>query len=290
MIARRTISIHRPPVEPAPPDPPSRMFLWTRPLEWFPRFKQFVFKRLYQYLARYDHDDWTFMNYGYADGGRLLYLKAEDEADRYCIQLYEKVTSGVDLRGKSLLEVGCGRGGGLSYLHRYRGPGPCRGVDLSPKAVAFCADRHRGGFNLLFRVGDALALPYDEAQFDVVLNVESSHCYPSRSAFFREVHRVLKPGGTFCFADLHEAEHDDLMRQWLLQAGFRIVEQEDLTPEVLRALELDDARKRDLIASRAPWLLRRAVGCFAGLVGSRTHRSFVVGARRYTRWQLTKVL
>ncbi len=43
------------------------MFLYTHPLEWFPRFKQRVYGWLYQFLARYDYEDWTFTNYGYAD-------------------------------------------------------------------------------------------------------------------------------------------------------------------------------------------------------------------------------
>jgi len=282
MTALRTIPIHCPAAKP-------RMFLWTHPLEWFPRFKQWAFKRLYQYLAGFTFDDWTMMNYGFEpDDSERLTLKAQDEPDRYCIQLYERVTAGVDLRGNSLLEVGCGRGGGLSYLHRYRGPGPTRGCDLSPRAVAFCANRHRDGFNLQFRVGDALALPYDDAMFDCVVNVESSHCYPSRAKFFAEVYRVLKPGGTFCYADLHEAGVNLEIGQRLHEAGFFRVEREDLTPGVLRALELDDDRKRQLIATRAPLGLRTLVGMFAGLVGTRTHRSFVVGARQYTRWKLRK--
>jgi SAM-dependent methyltransferase len=230
------------------------MFLYTRILEAFPRLKQRVFLALYQYLARYDHVSWTFMNYGHApEMGRPLRLLTEDEADRYCIQLYEKVTSGVSLHGKAILEVGSGRGGGLSYLHRYRRPASSRGVDLSPLAVNFCNERHRRtGDDLWFRTGDALALPYNEATFDVVVNVESSHCYPSRLAFFHEACR------------------------------------EDLTPGVLRALKLDDARKRTMINQLCPWILRRPVSAFAAVVGSRTYTSFVLGARQYTRWLAVK--
>jgi SAM-dependent methyltransferase len=266
------------------------MFLYTRILEAFPRLKQRVFLALYQYLARYDHVSWTFMNYGHApEMGRPLRLLTEDEADRYCIQLYEKVTSGVSLHGKAILEVGSGRGGGLSYLHRYRRPASSRGVDLSPLAVNFCNERHRRtGDDLWFRTGDALALPYNEATFDVVVNVESSHCYPSRLAFFHEACRVLKPGGYFCFADLHEAYEDVAMYDWLQEAGFAIAEREDLTPGVLRALKLDDARKRTMINQLCPWILRRPVSAFAAVVGSRTYTSFVLGARQYTRWLAVK--
>src|SRR3954451_23597396 len=270
------------------------VLLYTRALEPFPRLKQRLFWLLYQYLGRYEYADWTFMNYGYKtplQSGKPLQLFAGDEPDRFCIQLYECVTAGAQLNGRSLLEIGCGRGGGLSYLHRYRGPRMSRGLDIAPRAVAVCLSRHvrPGVGDLWFRVGDALATDYDDGAFDVVVNVESSHCYPSRFDFFREVRRVLKPGGTFCYADLHESEAAAGMESALREAGFAVIQREDLTPGVLRALAADDARKRELILARAPWFLRPAINSFAGVVGSRTHRSFLVGARQYTRWLLRRV-
>ncbi len=262
------------------------MYLLTHPFEWFPRTKQRIFNLLYLYLARFDYQDWVFMNYGYNDATAChRKLRPEDEADRYCCQLYDQVVFGVCLKNKTVLEVGCGRGGGLSFLKRYHFPAGADGVDLCQKAIAFCRRRHGG--NLCFRAGDATDLPYDDAQFDVIVNVESSHCYPSRLAFFREAYRVLKSGGKFCFADLHEAGERNI-GQWLIEAGFTIDVCEDITSGVLDALRLDNARKQQLIESKCPRLLRGPFGSFAGLTGSRVHRSFETGARRYTRWQLSK--
>ena len=55
---------------------------------------------------------------------------------------------------------------------------------------------------LAFEVGDAERMPFPDASFDAVVNVESSHCYPSMPAFLSEVRRVLRPGGHFLYADL----------------------------------------------------------------------------------------
>ena len=49
--------------------------------------------------------------------------------------------------------------------------------------------------------GSALDLPFPDASFDVVLNVEASNDYGDRRRFFREVARVLKPDGIFLYAD-----------------------------------------------------------------------------------------
>ena len=62
------------------------------------------------------------MNYGWASldpTASALTLRPEDEPNRYCIQLYHRVASVVDLCGSDVLEVGCGRGRGASYVMRY---------------------------------------------------------------------------------------------------------------------------------------------------------------------------
>ena len=51
-------------------------------------------------------------------------------------------------------------------------------------------------------MGDAENLPFDDASFDVVTNLESSHTYPDIRAFLGQVRRVLRPGGWFLHTDL----------------------------------------------------------------------------------------
>lgn len=51
-----------------------------------------------------------------------LPLDAADERNRYCIQLYHRTAAQADLSGRRVLEVGCGNGGGASYLTRTMRP------------------------------------------------------------------------------------------------------------------------------------------------------------------------
>lgn len=44
------------------------------------------------------------------------------------------------MRGKSLLETGCGKGGGTNYLMNAVKPSKCVGVDLSPQCINFCKE------------------------------------------------------------------------------------------------------------------------------------------------------
>src|SRR4028119_2184731 len=66
-----------------------------------PRLKRLLWKQAYELLAkRYQKADWTFMNYGYAPvdpSAATPHLKAEDEPDRYSIQLYHHLVSAVEM-------------------------------------------------------------------------------------------------------------------------------------------------------------------------------------------------
>jgi len=149
------------------------------------------------------------MNYGYADpaadADAIPHLLPSDERDRLCIQLYLHAIDHSDLRGKDVLEVGSGRGGGSSYISRYLEPRAMTGMDFSPAAVEL-SNRCRRGPGLTFVRGDAQSMPFPASSFDAVVNIESSHCYESMDTFLSEVCRVLRPGGRFFFADLRSMD------------------------------------------------------------------------------------
>jgi SAM-dependent methyltransferase len=164
---------------------------------------KYTFPLLTRYHTRYHSaEDVVFLNFGYEeDPPMALPLAASDEANRFCIQLYHRTATQVDLSGKRVLEVGCGHGGGASYLMRTLRPASYTGLDLNPAGIDFCRKRHNLA-GLDFVRGDAENLPFDDQSFDAVINIESSHCYPHFSRFLAEVARVLRAGGHFLYADL----------------------------------------------------------------------------------------
>lgn len=74
-------------------------------------------------------------------------------------------------------------------------------TDLSPGMVeAARANAEALGFTVQGRVADAERIPYDDNTFDVVVGHAVIHHIPDVEAAFREVLRVLKPGGRFVIA------------------------------------------------------------------------------------------
>ena len=105
-------------------------------------------------------------------------------------------------RPRRMLEVGCGPGRGLDLISRLEEGSSFVGLDLSPKAIEYAKQHCSNSQRVTFMQGDAEALPFADAEFDVVLNIESSHNYPHLERFFAEAVRVLKPGGYLVHADM----------------------------------------------------------------------------------------
>lgn len=260
-------------------------------LEHSPFLRRMMWRWWYSRLAkRYKGSDWTFMNYGHVPpaGEPPLALRPEEEPDRFCAQLYHRVASGAPLAGKEVLEVGSGRGGGASFVARYHAPAKITGADFSPQAVALCQKRHASVANLSFVVGDAENLPFPDARFDAVLNVESSHCYGHVDKFYAEVARVLRPGGVFLYTDFRATEDVPAWHAALAAPGWERVAFEDITDAVADAMEADDARKRALIAEFIPPRFQHLFGEFAGLVGGQMHTGFRTRKIQYHRFVFRK--
>ena len=253
-----------------------RFFVWL--FGKLPNLRRKLAHYSYERLASRLHNrEWTFMNYGFVPAaGAALELAPEDEADRLSIQLYHRAVSPVDLRGKRVLEVGSGRGGGASFLARYHHAAHVTGADFSAHAVALARSFHAAVDNLEFTEGDAENLPFPDARFDVVVNVESSHCYGQMDKFLSEVFRVLRPGGYFLYTDFRApTDIASLERMLDGQSGWQRVAHEDITGAVVAALEAGDAEKRKLIKRLVRRRgARKPAGEFAGLVGSRMYEIF----------------
>jgi SAM-dependent methyltransferase len=253
----------------------------------FPRTRRFIWKRFYNVLSsNWSDPGWRFMNYGWLPPEPIPGLTTVEEPDRAFIGLYHQAIDGLPLQGARLLEVGSGRGGGAAWMAGRPSVAGVVGVDLSPRTVARAARLHEDVPGLDFQVGDAEALPFTDAGFDVVVNIESSHCYGSMPRFAGEVARVLRPGGWFSWADMRSpAMLPDLDRAFA-EAGLVLEAERDLTDGVVRAMEATEARKKLNVARFrlvAP-LLREFGGMQGSLIQAALRRRKVVYlARRYRR-------
>lgn len=147
--------------------------------------------------------------------------------------IFEMLERGLpDWRDKAILDAGCGTG---AILKRLGNPAKNVGVDLAPKAIAFC--KERGLDNV--QQADISALPFADESFDAVIS--SSVLYhewvKDLDGAVSELRRVLRPDGLLfvilpAFRFLHSAHDDAVMtarrfrkhevRSLLVENGFAI--------------------------------------------------------------------
>ena len=245
------------------------------------KLKNFLYRIWYWYISTIDKEaEVIFMNFGYSKDKHRIELDKIDEKNRYSAQLYHLVATGVDIKGKDILEVGCGRGGGLSYINRYLTPGSATGVDLNKKAIEFCKIYYSNE-NIKFSQANAQNLDFQDNTFDVVINIESSHRYSQMDMFLQEAYRVLKPGGFFLFADFRNKMELDELNTQLNQSDFHLVKEEIITHNVVEALKLATPERLELIKKLIPKFLQYLGKNFAATEGTMTYNKFVTREFEY---------
>ncbi|MCX6938522.1 MAG: class I SAM-dependent methyltransferase [Verrucomicrobia bacterium] len=255
-----------------------KLYRALRKSRHFPRAYFEILSTLFRNRA-----DWTCINYGYKPlGGPELALEPRDESERYPLQLYHLVASGAELNGRDVLEISSGRGGGASFVARYHRPRSYTGMDIAASAVRFCKRQHQVP-GLTFVQGDAMALPMADASFDAVLSVEASHNYTDRAHVFRQIHRLLRPGGYFLYTDV--LTHSLYLKAvgFLRESGFEILKDEVISPEVLASMQAEDARKLRMIESCMPGFLNRFARFCVGTTDSYPYLKIKEGESTYFR-------
>ncbi|HSA80154.1 MAG TPA: methyltransferase domain-containing protein, partial [Geminicoccaceae bacterium] len=211
-------------------------------------------ENLYDRLYSLRWGDATTNNYGFAPAETV-------EPERFQLQLYTELLKLLeDTAGAAgierVLEVSCGRGGGLRHLvQRLPGAKQVVGLDSSMHAIRFCRTRYAALPHVAFVRAHALRLPFPAGSFDLVINVEASHAYRDDAAFLREVRRVLRVRGRLLYADHRTRRKVPRLEQLARAAGFAGA-LHDVTSNVVRACDLDSERRKALIRSGLPWWSR----------------------------------
>ena len=128
----------------------------------------------------------------YFDGKAHLYPETIDEDDGRVMEILDIAG---DLGGKTVLDIGCGKGRFLRILGKHFPDLQLHGLDISDEMVKCCPE------NVIATAGSMHEINYPDSHFDFVYSVEVlEHSVDVLSAL-NEMVRVLKPGGKFVIID-----------------------------------------------------------------------------------------
>jgi SAM-dependent methyltransferase len=103
-----------------------------------------------------------------------------------------------DLKGRTVLCVGCGTGEECAHLTSLGAK--VMGIDISEGLIEYAKKSYP---NLEFHVMDMEKLDFPDATFDFIYSSLVMHYISSWEKTLQNIHRALKPGGTFLFSTHH---------------------------------------------------------------------------------------
>ena len=115
-----------------------------------------------------------------------------------------EMLGGIDSRNKSVLDVGSGLGAIAIALVRDYQAASVIGVDVEPHLVEHSRERARkAGLadKVSFEQVTPGTLPFKDNSFDIVVTKDAIVHIPDKAQFYKDILRVLKPGGAFAGSD-----------------------------------------------------------------------------------------
>jgi ubiquinone/menaquinone biosynthesis C-methylase UbiE len=216
-----------------------------------------------------------FMNFGYKGAG--LNLKPGDASEQLHFQLYNVISAGADVKNKSVLEIGCGRGGGCYFFAEYKQAAHVTGIDQSASNIDL-AEKLAGGKNTEFLVQSAEEMKLPQKSFDAVVNLESSHCYSDKGAFLKSVFNLLKPDGVFMYADIFFSANLPKVKAYIISLGFTIEQEQDITEGVLGSLK---ERPVEHVSGFKKYIVPIFLDSFYGYEQSTIYKDLSSGEKKY---------
>lgn len=204
------------------------------------------------------HVHWGYWPYPeQADGSAIDFARA---AERLSQQLYAMANI---RENDQILDAGCGFGGTISSLNEHFFNLHLTGLNIDVRQLERARQvvQPRNNNLIAFVQGDACQMPFADDSVDVVLAVECIFHFPSRTDFFQEARRVLRPGGCLVISDFVPVNIWGVLRRQLVRwgasmagkaygqldnnftlsdyrqlsktSGFRLAEQQDITRQTL---------------------------------------------------------
>ncbi len=135
-----------------------------------------------------------------------------------------KIVENVNLAGKDVLDIGVGIGGPACLLVEKHGAARVTGIDVEDPALKKAAQTVlRRGLQdrVLLRRVEPGPLPFDDESFDVVFSKDAIIHIHDKDALFREIYRILRPGGCIAMSDWYCSEEPltEEMAAWLEPHG-----------------------------------------------------------------------
>lgn len=141
----------------------------------------------------------------------------------------------IQLNGnEDILDIGCGGGKNISNLLK-RTSGKVCGIDFAEQSVIKSKKTNSKAIlqgRAEIQEASVFSIPYEDENFDVATALETIYFWPNIIEDFKEVHRVLKPGGKFVVCNEMSNREENI---WTSVLDMNILTADELTEKMIQA-------------------------------------------------------
>ncbi|MEZ5755489.1 MAG: class I SAM-dependent methyltransferase [Paracoccaceae bacterium] len=226
-----------------------------------------------------------FFNGGYLplapDLMELPDLAGEEPAVMMYHLLLRSMVTDLAPQPETILDVGCGQGGGLLYAHALFPQARLMGTDRNGTATRMTQRCLAGTGQAVIRKGGGDRIAFPDACADFVISV-GAPTYFGLTRYVAEASRTCRTGGVIAFSGGYRqgnhAEIEAELRAAARACGLRFHAYANITPNTFAALQ-DDIPRRAAELARVPWPFRAYGWKWADMPGSAEYDEYATGRR-----------
>ena len=168
----------------------------------------------------------------------------------------DRVLDGIDVAGRSVLDIGCGAGGVTLHILRKHKAGQVTGFDVEEPVIRHAIERAEmmgEKSRASFVQAPPGTLPFDDDSFDIVFSKDALLHVPDKDALFADIFRILKPGGVFAASNWmigHDDEPSADMKAYVAAEGLNFAM---ASPARYRQAMERAGFRNVVIVDRNPW-------------------------------------
>lgn len=189
----------------------------------------------------------SFMNDGYCDLDNNGYpcdvnfkIKKKYEMWKYQANMYKKAIDAGKISKGKILDIACGRGGGLSFLNDYYSFDELTGLDLNPNHIKIARQINKPKVNLL--CGSITDITLNKNYYNVISCIEASNYFNPYEKFVRNVFKSLKKNGVY----IHTTPYSESYLNIFKKIGFVLKKKIDITKNVRMACAISKMRFKNI--------------------------------------------